>query len=127
MITQRLDDRDQFTADMERLDDEAVNKYAPLIGIAYPDREGRTITILDVDASGRALLEREGQAWGCEAEYLTDLLPAPASAPTNYTRRLCYRHACQEFDKLSNMFKCEAAHWRTVEPDECELCNLPTA
>ena len=74
MITQRLDDRDQFAADMERLDDEAVNKYASLIGLTYPDREGRTITVLDVDEWGTALMERGGEYWGCKAEYLEDIL-----------------------------------------------------
>ena len=81
MITQRLDDRDQFATDMERLDDKAVNRYAHLIGLIYPDEHGRPITVLDVDEWGTALMERGGEYWGCGAEYLTDLLPAPVSTP----------------------------------------------
>jgi len=45
-------------------------EYAHLVGLAYPDIRGRTITVLDVDTNGRALLERDGQQWGCEARYL---------------------------------------------------------
>ena len=43
MITQRLDDRDQFAADMERLDDEAVNKYAPLEAYIIQNKAGELL------------------------------------------------------------------------------------
>ena len=81
MITQRLDDRDQFAADMERLDDEAVNEYSHLVGLTYPDREGRTITVLDVDEWGTALMERGGEYWGCKAEYLEGIQAEQEAAP----------------------------------------------
>ena len=61
---------EQLAQDEAEIVAATVNKYAPLIGIAYPDREGRTITILDVDEWGTALLERGGEYWGCKAEYL---------------------------------------------------------
>ncbi len=50
----------------------AVNKYAHLIGLTYPDVQGRTVTVLDVDEHGRALMERGGSYWGCRAEYLLE-------------------------------------------------------
>ncbi len=51
----------------------AVNKYAHLIGLTYPDAQGCAVTVLDVDEHGRALMERGGEYWGCEAEYLEDI------------------------------------------------------
>ncbi|MFH1560478.1 MAG: hypothetical protein ABID84_03605 [Chloroflexota bacterium] len=47
-------------------------EYTHLIGFTYPDTRGRTVTVLDVDTNSRALLERDGQQWGCEAHYLGD-------------------------------------------------------
>jgi hypothetical protein len=38
-------------------------------------------------------------------------------------RQLCYRHHCQEFDKLANHNRYLAAEWRTVPESECELCT----
>ena len=40
-------------------------------------------------------------------------------------RNLCYKHHCQEFDKLANHDRHLAADWRTVEP--CELCQAERA
>ena len=39
------------------------------------------------------------------------------------TRHLCYRHHCQEFDKLSNITRYHAAYWQTVDAADCELCH----
>ena len=46
-------------------------EHADLIGLTYLDTRGRTITVLDISpGSGRALLERDGQQWGCDVKYL---------------------------------------------------------
>ena len=87
--------------------------------------------------NGRTIWNFEDFSAACdELNRLTDLLPdggildcrpaadAPACPVTSYTRRLCYAHHCQEFDKLSNIYRAEAAHWHTVPEAECELCNL---
>ena len=42
-----------------------------------------------------------------------------------YYRRLCYKHSCQEFDKLPNTRRHEASWWVTCEPEICEVCNAP--
>ena len=36
---------------------------------------------------------------------------------------LCYRHHCQEFDKLPNCQRHLAANWITGDPANCELCR----
>lgn len=48
-------------------------RHAHLVGLAYPDAQGRTITVLNVDEWGTALMERGGEHWGCHAEYLEDI------------------------------------------------------
>lgn len=80
-LTRRLDDRDRFAAEMEAADDAmeaalAQERYDKLVGLTYLDAQGRIITVLDVDEWGRALLERDGEMWGCEAEYLEDIYRA---------------------------------------------------
>ena len=42
-----------------------------------------------------------------------------------YSRRLCYRHACQEFDKLPNCQRYKASWWIMCKPEICEMCNTP--
>ena len=39
--------------------------------------------------------------------------------------KFCYKHHCQEFDKLPNFRRGEASTWETVSEDECPLCNPP--
>jgi len=80
-----------------------ADKYAPLIGLTYPDGEGRTITILDVDEWGTCLMERGGTHWGCKAEYLMDLLPAPAATTeTKFTLPEILEHTLAWFDALQD-------------------------
>jgi len=38
-------------------------------------------------------------------------------------RNLCYRHNCQQFDKLPDALRPVAAEWCTVPPAECEMCQ----
>jgi hypothetical protein len=39
-------------------------------------------------------------------------------------RRLCYKHHCEEFDKLPSIGRDKANDWITVKPALCELCGL---
>lgn len=70
-----------------------------LVGLTYPDVQGNAVTVLDV-AGGRALLERGGQTWGCEAKHLGRLY-------------LCERYRAE----LARLYGQGCAEASTVEPD----------
>lgn len=42
-----------------------------------------------------------------------------------HKRYLCYKHHCDEFDKLPGVLKVHTSAWKTVDEQHCELCQQP--
>ena len=105
---------------------------------------GKVLTENRINAEGLevALAERDALLEACEALDAAFMPDAQAfdtlavwaardlarkalkEAPT-MNRNLCYKHHCQEFDKLPDARRHEASYWHTVDPTNCELCNPP--